>query len=444
MNLNELKNKRAELVKQVDALLKEENPTDDQVNEILAKQKEVSDLDAEISKEKKREEVEALRVARAASAGTGEVKKLSDNDKKDLNSYSFLKTIRAKAEGKNLEGIEAEMHQEAEKEAKDAGVSISGAGVPQVMLGWDRELTQNRDMEVGAATAGGHLVATDLEGFVPALRPKLTVREAGAQILSGLVGNLDIPKKTGETSATWEGEKDPNAETTPTVGKLTLTPKRLGAYTEMTKQLMIQSSYGVENMVREDLGFAIQKAVDYAALAGDSGTITEQPDGILYTPGIGAVFAGGAATDGINVNGAAPAYADVINLETAIATENADMGNLSYIVTPGMRGKLKQTKVDAGSGIFVWGQDQRELNGYRALVTTQMPSNFTKGAGTNLHAAIFGNWNELIIGNWAGIDLVIDPYTLAGNAKIKVTINSWWDMVVRHAESFAAGDDFEI
>lgn len=440
--LNELKEERGQKEEEINGLLgkAEKDFTSEDQDRVLELQEEIKTLNTEIEAEEKKQQIAALRVANKAAGGS--VTNLSKKDKKEIKNYSFIKAIRAAMPNGKAEGFEAEMHQEAEKEAREAGVSVTGVGVPQMVLGWDKEFA--RDMEVGAATAGGNLVATDLEGFIPALRPRLTVREAGAQIMPGLVGNLDIPKKTGETTAVWEGEDDANAETTPTIGKVSLTPHRLGAYTEITKQLMAQSSYGVENLVREDLTFAIQKAVDYAALAGNSGSDANQPDGILYTSGIGAVYAGGAASDGANANGAAPVYADVINLETEIATDNADMGRLAYIFTPGMRGTLKQTKIDAGSGLFVWQQNSSEVNGYRAFTTTQLPSNLTKGSGTNLHAAIFGNFQELIIGQWAGLDLVVDPYTLAKNAKIVVVANSWWDVAVRHAESFAAGDDFVI
>ena len=127
-------------------------------------------------------------------------------------------------------------------------------------------------------------------------------------------------------------------------------------------------------------------------------------------------------------------------LKTEVATDNADMGRLNYLTTPGIRGLLKGTAKDAGSGQFVWGESST-LNGYNAAVSTQVPSNLTKGSGTSLHAIIFGNWEELIIAQWGGYDLVVDPYTSSKNALVTLVANSWWDIALRHAESFAAMKD---
>jgi len=132
------------------------------------------------------------------------------------------------------------------------------------------------------------------------------------------------------------------------------------------------------------------------------------------------------------------------NLRAARTTDDALMGNIGWLTTPGVRGHLKTVKADAGSGIFLMNDDDTLL-GYRFMASTQVPSNLSKGASSGiLHAAIFANWTELLIGQWGGIDLVIDPYTAAKNAQITMVINGWYDIAVKHPESFVICDEIDI
>jgi HK97 family phage major capsid protein len=290
------------------------------------------------------------------------------------------------------------------------------------------------DLVAGTDTAGGHTVPTSTESLIPILRPRMRVESLGATVLSGLSGNLDFPKQDGASVAVWEGETDENAQSDATFKKLTMSPKRVGAFTKFSKQLLAQSSISVENFVRNDLEIAIALAVDAAAINGSGAG--NQPTGLLNTTGIGSVA--------IGANGGAATRNQLVDLESAIAAENADEGVLAFLTTPGVRGALRKTKTDAGSGIFVWGEMANTLLGYNAQVSTQVPSNLTKGSGTNLHAMLFGDFSKLVLGNWAGLDIVIDPYTLATQAMVKVTVNSWWDIMVRYPKAFSAIKDIAV
>lgn len=343
-------------------------------------------------------------------------------EKKEVKKYSFVRAIRMKAEGRELDGFEAEMHQEAKKESRENGVSINGIGIPSIIM------DEKRDLSVGTDSEGGYTVETSLVGFIPALRAKMMTTQLGAQMMTGLVGDVDIPRQATASSAAWEGENDAGAEQSPTFEKISLSPNRLGGYSEISKQLIQQSSIDVENFVRNDLIMAIKLAIDLAAINGSGAS--NQPTGILNTTGIGSVAGG--------TDGAAPTYANLVNLEREVAVDNADLGNLAFLTNPKVRAKLKQTALDSGSGLFVWPQKGNEILGYNAGVSTQVPSNLTKGSGTSLSAIIFGNWNDLIIGQWGGLDIVVDPYTLATTNMLRVVVNSWWDVALRHPESFAA------
>jgi HK97 family phage major capsid protein len=348
----------------------------------------------------------------------------ADAEKKEMKQFSFLRFLRGAAKGQ-LEGFEAEMHQEALKEARNANVTLTGFGIPSIIPG-----LQKRDLLATTGQNGAYLVPTETTGFIDALTAKMVLVGLGASYLNGLTGNVSIPKISTASSAAWEGEVDAGAETQPTIGALTLSPKRLGAYAQISKQLMAQTSYGAENIARMDIERAIRLAVESAAISGASGSTN--PTGILATSGIGSVA--------IGATGGAPTWAMVTSLEKEVAIDNADLGSLGYLTNPKVRNKLKQTAVVSSTDSrMIWGLNDNTLNGYQTAVTTQVPSTLDKSTTTGVCSAlIFGNFNDLIIANWAGLDVVVDPYTDAKTAQVNLIINSWWDVGVRNAESFAA------
>lgn len=413
-----------ETLTQKDTLTKEEEARADQLID------DISALNTSIQRAVKTEELlqeKATQVAeqRANDQRRSQVKETPEA--KATKQYSLLRAISLTSRGQKLDGIEAEMHQEAQKEIRDAGLTMEGnLQVPSMVF--------KRDMTAGTDTAGGHTVATEIGDLIPILEPRLQTEALGATVLRGLTGDLKFPRGNADAAATWEGENDANAETSPTFDQITLSPNRVGAFTDLSKQLLVQSSIDVENYVRNRLNFAVRSAVDGAAINGaGSGNV---PEGILNVTGIGDVAGG--------TNGAVPTWANIVGLETEVAVDDADMGSLAYLTTPGIRGALKTALLDSGSGQFIWGQGATELNGYNAVVSTKVPSTLTKGTSNDCHAIIFGNWAELLIGQWAGIDLVVDPYTSSKNALVTLVVNSWWDVAVKHAQSFAAMKDAKL
>lgn len=385
---------------------------------------EFENLETEFQKNKTNLERQKRQKDRAfAFSERGEKKE----KEKLVKRHSITKVLSALAfpNKRQLDGVELEMHQEAEKEARTFNRDIEGYGIPSFFMGREK-----RDLTVGTNTAGGHTVATELGEMIPYLQPKLMVEALGATVLSGLSSNLDLPRNNGITSAVWEGETDDNAESDPTFDKISLTPKRLGAYTDFSKQLLLQSSISIDNFVAQQLTRAIQIKLDATAING-SGSSPE-PTGILNISGIGDVA--------IGTNGGAPTRDALIDLTNSLATNNADMGSLAFLTTPTMRAKLQKTKTDSGSGLFVWNQPN-SLIGYRAEVSTQVPSTLTKGSSSDCHAIIYANWAEFIMAQWGGLDLVVDPYTLAIKSVVRIVANSWWDFNVMHNKSFAAIQD---
>lgn len=351
--------------------------------------------------------------------------------KKDLEKYSFLRALNAMANPKNAAAQDAAgLEIEASKTFADhVKRTPRGLFVPPDVLQYQRDLT------VGTDSAGGYLVATNLlaANFIDLLRNRMVVQLAGATILRDLVGDIAIPKQTGGATAYWVAESGAPTESQQTLGQVALAPKTVGAFTDYSRKLLIQSSIDMENFVRQDLTKVIGLALDLASLHGTGSS--NQPTGIAATSGIGAVAGG--------TNGAAPDWADIVGLETQIAQDNADIGALSYITNAKVRGKLKQTEKASNTAQFVWEKGMApgigEMNGYPSFVTNQVSSALTKGTSSGVCSAIFfGNWADLIIALWSGIDLLVDPYTGSSTGTVRVTAFQDADIGVRHAESFAA------
>jgi HK97 family phage major capsid protein len=351
-----------------------------------------------------------------------DLESLSDQDKKDLKNFSFLKAISEGASGK-LTGFEKEMDQEAKVQFKNTGIAVQGQlSIPYQVLAM-------KDVTVGTDSQGGYLVDSTLMAgsFIDLLQNSMKVKDMGATVLDNLVGDIAIPSQATGATAAWEGENDAGSESSPTFGQVALTPNRIGTYTEVSKKLLVQSSLSVELLIRKLLADSIALGIDLAALHGTGSG--DQPTGIAATSGIGSVAGG--------TNGLAPAWSHIVELETDVAVANGDVGKMGYLTNAKVRGKLKQVFTNATYGeIPLWKDNQ--VNGYRAEVSNQVSSTLTKGTSDVCSALFFGNWADLLCAFWGGLDMVIDPYTLATTNLTRITANTYADVGVRHAASFSA------
>jgi HK97 family phage major capsid protein len=300
-----------------------------------------------------------------------------------------------------------------------------------------RTLT-HRDLTVGTPTAGGNLVATDLlaASFIDLLRNRMMVKAMGATVLTGLVGNVEIPKQTGAATVSWVAENASGSESQQTVGQVALSPKSVTGFTDFARLLMLQSTPAIEAIVRADLAAIVALAIDQAAIHGTGAS--NQPLGIANQGGIGSVVGG--------ANGAAPTWDNIVDLEGSVANANADMGRLGYLTNSKVRAKLKKTQRFAGTnGEPIWSVDQvgqagmGVMNGNPAGVSNQVRSDLTKGTSSGVCSAIFyGNWADLLIGEWRALDVLVDPYTGATAGTVRVVVFQTVDIAVRQAASFAA------
>lgn len=439
-----LQEKRGELQGKIDAILdaveKTETRTasDEQMKDLRTFKAERENLDEQI---KAAQEIETEQLARAqrsvdasparvipGAAGNSEAKEQS----RLRREFSFRKVIESRIKGRPItDGVEAEMIQQGENESRAAGVSAE-TPLPGFLMGKPQGTKEQRadDLTVADATFAGNLVQAHIGEVVEYLYPRTVLRDLGATFITGLRDGFDLINQDGAATATWEGEVDAGAETNPTVAKTQVRPKRLGAYTIFSKQLVNQAVIDVENWVRRELGIAVGQALEIAAINGSGSAPI--PRGVLNISGIGDVAGG--------TNGLVPTWGNLVELETDINAANAPMGRRAYLTTPGVNGVLKTVKKDAGSGIFI--NENGMVNGYPMFFTSNVPSTLTKGSASGIcHAIIFGNWEELYVMQWGGIDLVVNPYSLDTTSQVRVTINSWWDVAVRHKESFSAMKD---
>lgn len=349
---------------------------------------------------------------------------------KEAKSFSFLRAVNALA---NPGDRKAQEQAAFERECSDAfgsklGRAAQGFFVPAEV--------QRRDLNVTTATAGGHTVATDLlaANFIDMLRNRMMVMKMGAQMLRGLSGNIAIPRQTGGATAYWVAESAAPTESQQAFDQVVMSPKTVGAFTDISRKLLIQSSIDVESFVRTDLAKVLALAIDQAAINGSGAS--NQPTGIITTAGIGSVAGG--------TNGLAPTWAHIVELWSDVATANADFGATGILTNAKVIGKLMNTLKAAGVAGYLCedfpGVDgMTSVGGLRTGVSNQVPSNLTKGSSSGVCSAIIqGNWNDVIIGEWGTLDLMVDPYSGSTSGTVRVVALQDVDIAIRHAESFSA------
>ncbi len=344
---------------------------------------------------------------------------------REARRYSFGRALVASITGDWRDaGLEREA---SEAVAKLMGRQAEGFYIPMDVF--------RRDFNVGTAAEAGNLVATNLRTdlYTDALRANMVMGQLGVTFLSGLSGNVDLPRKATAGTLAMVTEIGSASETAPATAKATLSPKRISAYTEVSKQALIQSAMSLENMIRDDLvtGAAVLLENQCINGAGTGAEIT----GLRNVSSIGTVAAG--------ANGAAPAWSHMVDLESACANSNAEPDMKSgYLINTRTRGKLKQTQF-ATNLPFIWQNGPQPLNGYRAAVTNNVPNNLTKGTSTTVcSAALFGSdWSMVTVGLFGAPDVTVDPYTKADTGQVKITLNQFADMKHRQPGALAKIED---
>ena len=333
--------------------------------------------------------------------------------KEETKRFSVIRAINAMANPTDRKAQEAaafefECSQAAQREY---GQTAQGVMLPaEVLSNWSQ-----RDLN---ASSDAGLIGQDFRGgdFIDVLRNNSAVMPM-ATVLNGLSGDVKIPRKSAASTAAFiSSEGGAAGESEMTIGSVTMSPKTLGAYTDCTRQLLIQSSLDVENLIRNDLAQSMAIAIDDGALEGSGSS--GNPTGITNTSGINTVSLSSAA---------APTFAEMVSMETSVRVDNALMGDLAYIVHPTNYGTLKTTEKATNTAQFVANND--EINGYKAIVSPQMTAN----------NYVFGNFSDLLVGFFGGVDILVDPYSNSTSGTVRVVALQSMDSNVRHAVSFCHG-----
>lgn len=368
---------------------------------------------------------------------------LSQREHKDLQGYSFVRAINACLDGKELDGLEGEMAEHGVKEQREAKVERMGGNlvIPQLVLRTSGCLgsMETRDTTATGTTSsagdqGGLTISTMLGSLIDRLRKKLILNSMGVTMLGGLQGNIDFPKVIADDEATEKAENAVSAESSATFSKISLSPRRLPIFVEVSRQLLLQTTVDIEAWLRNDMAFQIAQVMDQRGIYGSG---SGQPYGILNTSGVGAVALG--------TNGAAPTFDLFVDLETAVATLDADIGALGYLTNTKVRGKCKKTLVASNTAAqMIWDRQNPSspLNDYKVGVTNIVPSTLTKGgSGAVCSAVAFGNFNDALMGQWGGLEFLVNPYSRDTEGLIRLNAWTFYDFLLRRVESFAVCKD---
>lgn len=337
-----------------------------------------------------------------------------DNELRDLNdklnnketkttmkeNFSLLKAVRAIANNQTLDERSQEVVNAGIAEMRKSGQSYSG----QIVLPVEERAT----VVAGTATNGQEAVAEDKLNILAPLRDALVLSAAGANFMTGLVGNVSIPTYSGSTVG-WAGEVDAAKDGAGTFGEVEFSPKRLTAYVDISKQFLIQDSVSAEALLRKDIVDALSNKLESTILGAVAGDATK-PAGLFA---------------GVTADTAAITFADILKMEQTLEEKNVG-GNIKFIASPAAKAVLRTTAVGGTKSDLRMLMEGNEIDGISTLVTNGMTS---KGL-------ILGNFNDLVIGQWGGIDLTVDPYTQAANGKIRLVVNAYFDAKPQRADSF--------
>ena len=377
---------------------------DDEASSFDALTAEIRELNAQIIRA---EEIEKLELEAASKEGVV----IDEPQKMEETRFSIVRALNALVNNKGLSGAEQRAHELAVAELRIAGVQMpenAGFSIPSAAM---RAQTVGDD----SGAKGGKLVASDPQLVMP-LQPKLAIADLGVNVMTGLVG--DVPLNTSTTfSFNFVGETADVTGTDVNFAGPTLKPKRVAGVVELSRKLLLQSSVDVEKYIIDQINIAIGQAVVKAAINGGGG---DAPTG-LYS----------LITSNISAAAGAPTWDSVVELESFIEKADATDNALAYVCDPALKGKLKTTKKDAGSGLFL--SEGNELNGQKLIATSLMP---TLDAGAS-HPLIYGDWSQLTVGYWGGMSFIVDPYTKASSGKIRLIIELYADVAVANEKAFA-------
>ena len=339
---------------------------------------------------------------------TPKVEVMKENNKSsEVRGYSLFKAISGLMNN-NLDGLEKELHDEAVEEARAAGRTINGLGIPSRLL----------ESRTAVSQGTSAIAPTVVMGYQDALREASVFNQVGANMLTGLSADTRLPI-TGKQSVAWEGEIDAAADGGVNFGKLDLTPLRLSSYVDISKQLLMQNGMGAQQAIVADLGRAAGAKIDAAMFAASD--VTSAPGAIAGTTGV-LTFTEAAYSPNASI------YDDFMSAESALAVGEGLQGNLAYVANPVL---MKDLKRSAQVAAVTAGVQGNLVNGY----PTYYSNGCTKVTDTSADF-LFGDFSKLFIGMFGGLDITVDPYTKAINGEVRLIVNQYIDWGVSQPGAF--------
>lgn len=351
-----------------------------------------------------------LREKEIENRGSGE-----QHNQPNTENFSLRRAILSQVDKTEQRDAEASIIESANTFHRNAGFQVTnGMIVP---------LEARAAYTAGTESPKRVVIDENQQELLLPLESNLVLSQAGVRMMTGLVGDISWPKHSA-VNVYWEGENAPAQDGGGAFEKGDVfKPMRLTAIVNISKQLLIQENRSIEGVLRNLMAVALSQKIEQTAFSAAAAT-ANVPNGLFQ---------------GVDNSLGAMNWENVVNLETSTDLNNALFGNLGYILHPSLIGKAKTKVKDAsGAGGFVFGGDgSGMLNGYKALRTNNIPK--ALGADSDESGIIFANWADYFLGQWGGLDIVTDPYTQAGNAMVRIIINSYWNMGKIRNESFSVG-----
>ena len=362
-------------------------------------------------------ELKDAQLSEAARKAQANQRVFTPKEEKELRQFSISKFLRQSLPGETMDGIEAEMAQEGKREFQQ---SIKGAAegvfLPSALL---RTYYYTNASE---ANYGQAFIEQTALTYIGKLRNATIGRRLGVRYLDGLQGNIAFV--TGGADAAWVAEEAAASKQKPTYAKKVMAPKRLQVLQGVTYDLMHQSSKALDDLIMEDMVKAHAVALDAAIFAGSGSS--GQPTGVLAASGVNTIT--------IDASNGGPLTHDLlVQMETEVGIDNGLLDDtLAYVSNAKVQGKLKTIPQIAGYPYYL--MNDGKVNGYPFFMSNAIPSNL--GTGTAFSAAIFGNWSEVLVGSWGGMQLIVDPFSAKQNGVLEISAAAYHDVLVRTPEAF--------
>lgn len=358
-----------------------------------------------------------------------------DPSPKEEREFSLVRAINAHLSGDYSQaGYEREVTQELERNL--GGARKGGILIPNITRA-GRALLTRAALQISTATKGPELKQTTFGALIDMLYPaSILMSRLGATVLPDLVGDFSAPRITAGMTAYWVGEGPANdtTESSPTFDNMTLAPKMLTATTSASRKALRQTTPALEQVLRRHITQQHATGVDKAGLAGATGG--DNPVGVLYATGTNLVTHGST--------GGNSSLAKLIEMQKEVEIDNGLTDGCVFVTTPGVKAWLRQTaRIASTDSRTLW--DDGDMTPIGAAVSTNnLPSNLTKSTGSNLHAALYGDFRRVVLGFWGAEEIIVDEVTRARKGEVVITSFQFSDVNVEQPSAFAVARDISI